>query len=110
MSARACQSETYGPRTYCGRCDLSWASNAKPDDIPLCKDKATPPISLDEIRNWLERQAQDEFYSQSAIVKAGISVAPDKRTLRKIAVLRAGVELIERCSGDAEIMRRLREG
>lgn len=107
---RICQSETYGNRIYCGRCDLSWVVNATGDDVPSCQDKAHPPITLPEIKVTADRQSLNEAASLSAMVKAGIMVAPEKAALRRIAVFRAMVDLVERCEGDAEIMRRLREG
>ncbi len=103
-----CQAENYAGTYHCGRCDLSWPASANPDDIPLCRDKADPPITLAEIRKVIDARADDESFSQSAIVKTGLG-PPMRDRLRRIAVLRAGSMLIEKCERDAEIMRRLRE-
>jgi hypothetical protein len=106
---RICQADDYAGTMCCGRCNLTWPVTAKGDDIPHCKDKADPPITLSEMREVVSARANDEVFSQLAIVKIGLG-APMRDRQRRIAVLRATGALIERCERDSEIMRRLREG
>ena len=104
-----CQADDFAGTMCCGRCNLSWPTTAKGDDIPLCKDKADPPIKLSEMRDVVEARANDEVFSQIAIVKTGLS-APMHDRLRRIAVLRAAAMLIEKLEQKPGLLRQVMEG
>lgn len=107
---RICQAEDFSGAMWCGRCALSWPSSAKGDAVPDCRDKPDPPITLTEMINVAGGQAHADVGSQVALVKAGLRDVPDMPTLRRCAVLRRIVTLLERVKCEPGLVERLREG
>lgn len=110
LPTRICQAEDFSGTMWCGRCRLSWAADARGDAVPDCKPKADPPITLAEMIAVAHWQAHADIGSQIALVTAGMRQAPDMPTLRKCAVLRRIVTLLERMKAEPGLIERLREG
>lgn len=106
---RVCQAENFSGTMWCGRCAMSWPTSATGDAAPDCRDKADPPITLGEMIFVAHAQAHADIGSQVALVKAGLRDAPDMPTLRRCAVLRRIVTLLERVKGEPGLIERLRE-
>jgi hypothetical protein len=106
---RICQAEDFSGTMWCGRCNISWPTGATGDDVPDCKPKADPPITLGEMITVAHDQAHADIVSQVTMVNAGLRTAPDLITLRKCAVMQRIVTLLERVKGEPGLIERLRE-
>jgi hypothetical protein len=105
-----CQAEDFAGIMWCGRCNMSWPINATDDEVPHCKPKPDPPVTLAEMIAALERQVRIDIGSQIAMVKAGLRDGPDLPTLRRCTVLRRIATLLERLQAEPGLIERLREG
>lgn len=89
-----CQSGEYGPHTACGRCNLTWLTEAK--QRPSCKPKADPPIAFNETIEFFRDEAQRIFASQrAAIGPPPFRTTPHMGQLRNTAILLNAANIFE---------------
>ena len=105
-----CEAGEFGHLTACGRCALTWDTNAK--DRPPCKPKADPPIGLNEMIEAMREEGLRIHASQRAAMGSppGWRSEPHMGELRKSSVFFATANLLERVRDDKQVSEKLKGG
>ena len=105
-----CEAGEFGHLTACGRCALTWDTNAK--TRPPCKLKADPPIGLNEMIEAMREEGLRIHASQRAAMGSppGWRSEPHMGALRRAAVHFATANLLERVRDDKRVVEILKGG
>lgn len=103
LKNHVCEAFACGPVMACGRCSLTWPVGAADDDVPACKAKPDPAISLPTIGRFAMARAHQLEQSQAALVKSGDRVEPFMPALNEAAAYRAADRLLALINDDKQL-------
>jgi hypothetical protein len=104
-----CEAARFGGVHACGRCSLTWPASARGDDVPACKERPEPAITLPAMGQFLMARARQLEQSQAALVVAGDRAEPFMPALHEAAAYRAIDRLLALIHDDEDLRDLIRQ-